>query len=106
MGVEVQGRQQVVGGIGRRQIPLDRRQREDGWTIFFRYQTQGLPVYFSDEGDALSVIITGGAITAFSYRCRAYTALAETANRSLGYWDPRSVFRRKSIYAAGVSRSS
>lgn len=54
-------------------------EREDGWTIFFRYQTQGLPVYFSDEGDALSVIITGGAITAFSYRCRAYTALEETA---------------------------
>ena len=53
-------------------------EREDGWTILFRYQLQGLPVYFSDESDALSVTVSGGPITAFSYRCRAYAAAEET----------------------------
>ncbi len=53
-------------------------EREDGWTILFRYQLQGLPVYFSDESDALSVTVSGGTITAFSYRCRAYAAAEET----------------------------
>ena len=53
-------------------------EREDGWTILFRYQLQGLPVYFSDESDALSVTVSGGTITAFSYRCRAYAAMEET----------------------------
>ena len=47
-------------------------EREDGWTILFRYQWEGVPVYFADEGYALSVTISSGAITAFSYRCRAY----------------------------------
>lgn len=54
-------------------------EREDGWTILFRYQVQGLPVYFSDEEDALSVTVSGGAVTAFSYRCRAYAPSEETA---------------------------
>ncbi|MCI9317357.1 MAG: hypothetical protein HFF67_04880 [Oscillospiraceae bacterium] len=48
--------------------------REDGCRIAFRYQVEGIPVFFPDEGDALSVTISGTAITAFAYRCRLYTA--------------------------------
>lgn len=54
-------------------------EREDGWTVLFRYQAAGLPVYFADESYALAVTISGGAVTAFTYRCRAYTAGEETA---------------------------
>lgn len=48
--------------------------REDGYRIAFRYQVEGIPVFFPDEGDALSVTISGTAITDFTYRCRLYTA--------------------------------
>lgn len=46
----------------------------NGYIVRFRYQAGGIPVVFSDEADALSVTISGCAITAFSYRCRLYTA--------------------------------
>lgn len=49
------------------------QEEEDGWVLRFRYQVDGIPVRFSDEGDALSVTVSGGVITAFTYRCRSYT---------------------------------
>ena len=55
----------------------------DGWRAAFRYQPGGVPVLFADGGqglageEALSVTITGRAITAFAYRCRLYTPLEE-----------------------------
>ncbi len=45
---------------------------EDGWLVRFRYQVDGVPVFFSDEADALSVSISGKAVTAFTYRSRSY----------------------------------
>lgn len=52
---------------------------ETGYTVSFRYQAGGVPVLFPDEGDALTVTITGAAVTAFSYRCRSYTPQEEAA---------------------------
>lgn len=48
---------------------------DTGWLLHFSYQVQGLPVLLSDGGSALSVTISGGCITAFTYRCRSFTAL-------------------------------
>jgi len=54
---------------------------EDGYVLRFRYEADGTPVVFSDEEDALSVTFSSGQITAFTYRCRAYTpAEDETAS--------------------------
>ena len=50
---------------------------EDGYTLRFRYQMDGVPVFFFDEGDALTVTYQEGAVTTFSYRCRVYTPLEE-----------------------------
>ena len=51
------------------------QESEDGWHIRFRYQVDGIPVRFSDEGSALSVTVSEGVITAFTYRCRSYTPI-------------------------------
>lgn len=45
---------------------------ENGYTLQFRYEVDGVPVSFSDRSDALSVTFQNGAVTAFTYRCRAY----------------------------------
>lgn len=45
---------------------------EEGYCVRFQYQTDGIPVFFADEGDALAVHVNGGVITAFQYRCRSY----------------------------------
>ena len=52
---------------------------ETGCVVRFRYQAEGVPVLFPDETDALTVTITGSAITAFTYRCRCYTLLEDAA---------------------------
>lgn len=51
---------------------------EDGWTVRFCYQVEGIPVLFPDEEDALTVTIAGTAVTAFDYRCRSYVALEDS----------------------------
>ena len=56
---------------------------EDGYVLRFRYEADGTPVIFSDEEDALTVAFSGGQITAFSYRCRAYTLAEEGAVSNL-----------------------
>ena len=50
---------------------------DTGWQLIFGYQSSYLPVMFSDGEEALSVTITGRTVTAFTYRCRAYTPLEE-----------------------------
>ncbi len=45
---------------------------EDGWQIFFRYQWEGIPIHFPDGPDALSVTVSGGEVTSFTYRSRLY----------------------------------
>ncbi|MBD5161287.1 MAG: hypothetical protein HDT14_04585 [Oscillibacter sp.] len=50
---------------------------ENGCTLLFRYQVEGVPVFFSGEEDALTITFQEGNITAFTYRCRVYTALEE-----------------------------
>lgn len=50
---------------------------ENGCTLFFRYQVEGVPVFFSGEEDALTVTLREGNVTAFTYRCRVYTAQEE-----------------------------
>ena len=52
---------------------------EGGCTVRFGYHAGAIPVFFSDEKDALSVTISGAAITAFTYRCRAYTPTEDTS---------------------------
>lgn len=54
-------------------------EQPEGCVLRFRYQAEGVPVFFSDEGDALSVTFSGGQVTAFTYRCRLYTAQEESA---------------------------
>ena len=48
---------------------------EDGYTVTLDYQVGGIPVYFADGESAVSVEITGAAITAFHCRIRQYTTL-------------------------------
>lgn len=50
---------------------------EDGYILRFRYEAEGTPVVFSDAEDALSMTFSGGQVTSFSYRCRAYTPVEE-----------------------------
>ncbi len=47
---------------------------EDGFLVTLDYQYGGIPVYFADGESAVSVEITGTAITAFHCRFRQYTA--------------------------------
>ena len=56
---------------------------ETGHILRFRYEAEGTPVVFSDAEDALTVTFTGGQITAFTYRCRAYTPLEEETASSM-----------------------
>ena len=50
---------------------------ESGCVLRFRYQVDGVPVFFADGGDALSVVFQNGAVSSFTYRCRAYEPLEE-----------------------------
>lgn len=92
----------LTAGTGATELYLSGvRAEEDGWTLRFRYQVEGIPVCFSDEGDALAVTVREGAITAFTYRCRSYTPVedrepaqpllppAMAAAIAAGYSDPR-----------------
>lgn len=53
---------------------------DGGWRISFGYQAMGWDVFFDQPSselaslEALSVTVTGRMITAFTYRCRVYTA--------------------------------
>jgi len=50
---------------------------EGGYVLRFRYEISGVPVFFSDGGDALTVTFQEGAVSSFTYRCRSYTPLGE-----------------------------
>lgn len=50
---------------------------ENGFVLRFRYETDGVPVFFSDGGDALAITFQDGEVTQFTCRCRAYTPLEE-----------------------------
>lgn len=50
---------------------------EGGYTLRFRYQAEGIPIFFSDEADALAVTYQNGGVTSFTYRCRSYGAAEE-----------------------------
>lgn len=68
----------LAGGTGA--SPLFLRSAEEtaeGWILRFRYQVDGVPVYFSDGSDALTVTFQGRSVTDFTYRCRAYTPMEE-----------------------------
>lgn len=52
---------------------------EDGWRVAFRYQWEGLPIYFSDGADALTVTVRDGEIAGFTYRSRLYAADGDSA---------------------------
>lgn len=69
----------LAGGTG--SSPLFLRAAEEtegGWILRFRYQADGVPVYFSDGSDALTVTFQDGAVTGFTYRCRVYTPAEES----------------------------
>lgn len=69
----------LSGGTG--SSPMFLRSAEEiegGWVLRFRYQVDGIPVYFSDGSDALTITFQDGAVTGFTYRCRAYTPAEET----------------------------
>lgn len=57
---------------------------ENECTLLFRYQVEGVPVFFSGEEDALTVTFREGNITAFTYRCRVYTPPEEDASELPG----------------------
>lgn len=68
----------LAGGTG--SSPLFLRSAEEtgnGWILRFRYQVDGVPVYFSDGSDALTITFQEGTVTGFTYRCRAYTPAEE-----------------------------
>lgn len=68
----------LAGGTG--SSPLFLRSAEEtgnGWILRFRYQVDGVPVYFSDGSDALTITFQDGTVTGFTYRCRAYTPAEE-----------------------------
>ncbi len=75
----------LTEGTGASPLRLRTAERtEDGYALSFRYEADGTPVVFSNEEDALSVTFSGGQITAFSYRCRAYAPVeGETASALL-----------------------
>ncbi|MDE7219049.1 MAG: hypothetical protein K2O45_05440 [Oscillospiraceae bacterium] len=50
---------------------------DGGYTLRFRYQAAGFPIFFSDEADGLTVTYQSGGVTSFTYRCRSYTAQEE-----------------------------
>ena len=52
-------------------------EQENGYTLRFRYEVNGVPVCFSDKSDALTVVFQNGSVTSFTYRCRSYAALEE-----------------------------
>lgn len=69
----------LAGGTG--SSPLFLRSAEEiegGWVLRFRYQVNGVPVYFSDGSDALTITFQDGTVTGFTYRCRVYTPAEET----------------------------
>ena len=69
----------LAGGTGSSPLFLrSAEETESGWTLRFRYQVDGVPVYFSDGSDALTVTFQGVSVTGFTYRCRVYTPMEET----------------------------
>ena len=50
---------------------------ENGCVLRFRYEADGLPVFFSDGGDALAITFRDGGVDRFTYRCRAYAPVDE-----------------------------
>ena len=50
---------------------------EGGYILRFRYQAEGIPIFFSDEEDALTVSYQNGGVASFAYRCRSYGAAEE-----------------------------
>lgn len=54
---------------------------EEGTSVSFCYQLEGVPIRFSDESAALTVVFRDGNATSFTYRCRIYTPLEEEAPR-------------------------
>ncbi len=63
----------LTTGVGAARLYLQAVEEDgDGYCVRFQYQTEGIPIFFSDEGDALTVHINGGVITSFQYRCRSY----------------------------------
>ncbi len=68
----------LTGGAGASPLFLQGvEETEDGYILRFRYQVDGVPVFFSDGADALSVVFQKGVVSSFTYRCRAYTPLEE-----------------------------
>lgn len=68
----------LSGGTGSSPLFLrSAEEREGGWILRFRYQVDGVPVFFSDGGDALTVTFQDGAVTSFTYRCRFYAPAEE-----------------------------
>lgn len=64
---------------------------ENGWSVTFRYQADGVPVLFPQGSQALTVTITGQAITAFAYLCRSYNQVdmdADSAPDAAGQQSP------------------
>jgi len=68
----------LTNGTGASALRLSgTEETETGYVVRFRYQAGGIPVCFPDESDALTVTVGGGAVTGFTYRCRAYTPVEE-----------------------------
>ncbi|MDE7245486.1 MAG: hypothetical protein K2O18_16150 [Oscillospiraceae bacterium] len=92
----------LAGGTGASPLYLcGVEETEKGYIIRFGYQCSGIPVSFPDEADALSVTVSGVSITAFSYRCRAYTPLASDAGSLL---PPAMAAAIASLYSGGGLR--
>lgn len=69
----------LTDGVGASPVYLQSvEERGEGEYVFrFRYQSEGVPVFFPDEGDALTVEFQKGLIVGFDYRCRVYRAAEE-----------------------------
>lgn len=57
----------------------DIRPADNGWQLSFGYQAAGLPVFFPDGDEALTVSIAGETIVSFTFRCRTYIPSEENS---------------------------
>lgn len=68
----------LTEGTGASPLHLRAVEEQDGgYVLRFRCEVNGIPVFFSDGGDALTVTFQGGSVTGLTYRCRSYTPVEE-----------------------------
>lgn len=70
--------ERVCEGTNASQLSLSgMEQTAQGWIISLHYHVNGVPVRLAEDQTALRVVISGAAVTEFTYICRAYTPKQE-----------------------------